>query len=94
MAKIYKYLKGEVHTLEVRETELMYLCDREQRCYEFRYVTRFKKVDCCKSREEALDKEKNRLLVKLKVLTDKSSKTNAEIGVLFKLIEEERQNDI
>ena len=87
--KIYKYNKGEVHTLEVRETEKMFIYDGNKRQRNFGYGTRFYKEDCCLSHDEAVLKVKNSLLTSIGLHTDRLNMANEEMSLLM---ESERNN--
>ena len=85
--KIYKYHKGEVHTLEVRECEGscngMLVNDRGYNAVFTMHV--FHKEECSLSHDEAILKEKDRISKRIRMHSYALNKANAEMEELKKL---------
>ena len=84
--KIYKYYKGEVHELEVKETEKMYIAIERDIGLAFGCVTRFSKADHPPlSPLEAIRERINQHVSFRQTLKDRIHKIDSDMGILRKL---------
>ena len=78
--KIYKYYKGQIYSLDVRETEKMYISERDDLV--FSYKRRFRKEECHLSPEAAIEEAINIKGFSKERLEEKIVELNNDLRIL------------
>jgi len=82
--KIYTYYRGKVHSLEVKETEKLFIANKGAAAFSF--IRRFRKDGCCLTPVAAVNKEigflKARISVKRRHLIDDEKRLDKLLHLL------------